>query len=279
MVDKMVYYIIKRDGRLERFDTGKIIRTCQRVGVPEDVAYNIAKEVKNEIYNRIPSEEVYKIVLNKLRRFERSNAYLYKLRDSVAFIDPTAFEKFTEKIFDFMGYKSTWNVIIKGKCVEHQVDVIAEKDNRKYLVECKRHTNPHRFCGLGVSLQVEARLEDVLDGYKSGMNKYNFYRAWIFTNTKFSEHAIRYSNAKNIILTGWNYPESHGLEYLIQKSHLVPITVLPMSGALKSRLQERNVITLEDFISVRRSFLEKIGLSENKIGSLKKVSQQILSKL
>ena len=272
-------YVIKRDGRLEKFDMMKIIHTCSRSGVPEDVARNIAKEVQNEIYNRIPSEEVYKIVLEKLKKFQRSNAYLYKLRDAVSYIEPTAFEKFTKRILDSMGYKSIWNMIIQGKCIDHQVDVVAEKESKKYLVECKRHTNPHRFCGLGVGLQVQARLEDILDGYKRGMNKYNFYRAWIFTNTKFSEHIIKYASAKNILLTGWRYPQGNGLENLIQKSHLLPITLLPISKSLKITLQINNIITLKDFISSKRRTLERLGISDNRINSLKKLSQDMLNKI
>ncbi len=272
-------YVLKRDGRLEKFNREKIIKTCLRAGVPIDVAKEIAENVKREIYNRIPTEELYKIVLSHLRRFERSHAYLYRLKESVAELEPTAFEKFTKLILESLGYNAIWNVIIDGKCVDHQVDVVAEKDSKKYLIECKRHVNPHRFCGLGVGLQVQARLEDILDGFKEGKNKYNFYKAWIFTNTKFSEHIIRYADAKGILLTGWRYPENNGLEEIVQENKLLPVTLLPVANNIKLKLQEKEIITLNDFLAARSRKLEKCGISENRISSLRRIASEMLEKV
>ncbi len=270
-------YVIKRNGELEKFDPNKIVRTCLRVGLDEKSAQEVAREVKSEIYNRIPAEELYKIVMGKLRKIERSHAYLYRLKEAVAEIEPFAFEKYTKTILESIGYDATWNVIIQGKCVDHQVDVVAKKDGNLYLVECKRHVNPHRFCGLGVGLQVQARLEDIRDGYKLSVNKYNFYRAWIFTNTKFSEHIIKYANAKKILLTGWNYPDGNGLQNLSQLEKTLPVTLLPISSNLKAHLQEKNIITLYEFMSASMRALSSLGIDGKRASSLKKVAGKIIS--
>ena len=270
-------YVIKRNGELEKFDPNKIVRTCLRVGLDEKSAQEVAREVKGEIYNRIPAEELYKIVMEKLRKIERSHAYLYRLKEAVAEIEPFAFEKYTKTILENIGYDATWNVIIQGKCVDHQVDVVAKKDGNLYLVECKRHVNPHRFCGLGVGLQVQARLEDIRDGYKLGMNKYDFDRAWIVTNTKFSEHIIKYANAKKILLTGWNYPDGNGLQTLSQMEKTLPVTLLPISSNLKVRLQEKNIITLYEFMSASSRVLSSLGIDERRASSLKKMAGRIIS--
>ncbi len=269
-------YVIKRNGTLEKFDPQKIIRTCLRAGVDEKTAVEIEREVEDEIYNRISSEELYKIVMQKLRRIERSHAYLYRLKEAVAEIQPFAFEKYTKIILESIGYDATWNVIIQGKCVDHQVDVVAKKSGKMFLVECKRHVNPHRFCGLGVGLQVQARLEDIMDGYKSRVNNYKFDQAWIFTNTKFSEHIIKYANAKRIILTGWNYPSGKGLQYLCQKKQTLPVTLLPISSKIKAKLQEKDIITLMDFISSGKRKLMSAGLDAGRIDSLRRTAAKIM---
>lgn len=237
--------VTKFDGRREEFDREKIVRTCLRVGVSREGALKIAESIEKSAFDGISTSEIYSSVKKELSRFEKTTAMVYGLREAVSSMDPKIFEIYVKKLLEASGYKCEYDRIIPGLCVEHQVDVIATKGT-EHLVECKRHHNPHRFCGLGVCLQVQARLEDIMDGYRSGANKENFSRAWIITNTKFSDHAKKYANAKKIKLTGWKYPDKESFEILADSARAYPVTMLKAKKETIDRLISSGIITIHD---------------------------------
>ena len=237
--------VIKADGRKEEFSEEKIIQTCIRAGVSADVAKSIAKKVKTTFPTGTTTHKIYSFVLDELDRIGETG--LFTLRESVASLDPTSFEIFVKKVLEAHGYKCVWNKLIQGRYVEHQVDVMAFKE-KNFIVECKRHFNPHRFTGLGICLQVDARLADIRLGGNAGKNKYNIDAAWIVTNTKFSEHAKQYAKGTGIRLSGWRYEEQFSLEKLIQSKKVLPITVLKMDPSELRTFLRKNIITLDDLM-------------------------------
>lgn len=237
--------VTKFDGRKEEFDREKIVRTCLRVGISREKAEEIVNKVSSYIYEGISTREIYDYVKKELASFEKKSALIYGLRESVASLDPIAFEIFVKKLLEAHGYKCEHNKIIQGLCVEHQIDVIAKKEI-EYLVECKRHNNPHRFCGLGVCLQVQARMEDVEDGFRKALNEEHFGRAWLITNTKFSEHAKKYAKAKNIKLTGWKYPEGESFENMIDSKSIYPVTALKAKRDSIQRMLDHSIVIIQD---------------------------------
>jgi transcriptional regulator NrdR family protein len=240
-------YVTKTDGRKEPFRRNKIIRTCLRAGVDAKTANDIADKIERSIADGFPTRKIYDMILTELDRRPGRPSFVYRLREAVAEIDLLGFELFVKKVLEAHGYQCEWEKIIHGKSVEHQVDIIARK-NRLFLVECKRHDNPHRLCGLGIVLQVQARFEDIHDGFLSGLHDYDFNRAWLINNTKFSEHAKRYANAKNIRLSGWSYRGNDSLEKLIESKKMYPVTILKIKKSVKTMLLNNNVVTVYDVL-------------------------------
>jgi len=253
--------VIKADGSKEQFDKKKIIRTCSRSGASKKNCILIANKIEKSLYEGITTKEIYQKTLKELDSLEPKSSINYKLREAVSKIPSKKFEIYSKKILEAYNYKCEWNVIIKGASIEHQVDLIAKKD-KTFLIECKHHKNPHRMSGLGEILQIYARLLDIQDGYKQKKNKYNFSQAWLITNTKISWHARKYSKAKNIILTGWNYPDTNNLAKLIVSKKVYPITVLKMNEEERRKLMHKNIITIQDILekpeSVNKSVLNQI---------------------
>jgi len=265
--------VIKYDGRIEKFQRKKIIRTCLRVGVQKDVANSIADKIEKILYDGITTKEIYRNILKELNKYEKKTASIYGLRESIALMNPVVFEIFVKKLLESYGYSCRHDKIVQGLCIDHQIDIIAER-NETYLVECKRHQNAHRFCGLNVCLQVEARFEDVSDGFNHNKNKYNFDRAWIITNTKFSEHAKKYSRKKNIKLTGWKYPDNESLEKLIEEKKMFPVTILRTRKNIIQKISDAGIITIHDMTKER---LKKAGIEENHIIGLLKQKTSLLN--
>lgn len=246
--------VTKADGSTEEFDPEKIIATCMRAGTTREIAKKIARKVQESISEGTTTGEIYHLTIKELKKIGEKHAMLFRLREAIAAMDSESFELYTVRILEASGYKCRWNRIIQGKCIEHQVDIIA-RGSGTYLVECKKHTNPHRFCGLGVVLQVQARLEDLEDGYKGGMNKINFSQAWIFNNTRFSDHARIYGNAKNIRLTGWKTHDKFSLETMIERKKIYPVTILNSKAC---SLLGKRIITLQDFAKADKALLRKL---------------------
>lgn len=60
--------VTKRDGSTEEFIPEKIVVSVVKVGVPTDVARQIAKEVQNKLKEKASTAEIRKIVLEELRK-------------------------------------------------------------------------------------------------------------------------------------------------------------------------------------------------------------------
>lgn len=236
--------IKKQDGRIEEFDPQRVLKICKRIGVEEKLAKEVLKKVERTIKDYDDTNKIAKIIQESL---PLKQSILYGLRDGVAALQPEKFELYVKEVLNAHGYLCIWNMIIPGKYVEHQVDIVATKGDEMFLVECKHHANSHRDCGLGEVLQVQARLEDIRDGYKEKINRNDFKKAWLITNTKFSEHAKRYAAGKEIILSGWRYKIGNSLNELIQKKKVFPVTVLGLTPQLISFCMQENILTIQQF--------------------------------
>jgi hypothetical protein len=263
-------YVIKADGRREEFEAGKIIRTCIRAGAKEKEAEAIAGIIKRSIKEGDSTHKIYRMIIAELDKKEDKTSLVYRLREATAILDSISFELYVKAILNANGYNCKWDNIIKGRFVEHQVDIVAEKEGRLYLVECKHHKNHHRFCGLGNVLEVQARLEDIADGFRNRDNRYEFDAAWVITNTKFSDHAKKYAKGKCIRLTGWrskNFP----LEKMAEENKVFPITILK-DLPLHKRLLLQGIVTLQDLTEK-----EIKGISRDKIDKLKLQAGKLLA--
>jgi len=212
-------FVVKYNGKKEPYNQQKVLSSILRVGIKPERAAKILSAVENRIYNQISTQELYRLVREEIRRqgFLR-HSRLYCLREALAKMDPTDFEKFIQRILEKEQYDCQWNVLVKGFCIEHQIDVVAKsKKGEVIFVEVKHHRRFHRDCGLGVVAELWARLEDL-------QKNNQFDSAWLITNTKFSQHAQKYARCKHLRLTGWRYnllgfaslANSEGLEKQIE---------------------------------------------------------------
>lgn len=263
----MLEYVVKADGSQEKFDKEKLMQTAIRAGASKEMAITIAVNAEKNFPSNAGTHEIYQFVMNELDKKSEKVASLFGLREAIADLDATVFEKYTAKILEANGYECKWNTIVDGRNIDHQIDVIAynKKTDEYFYVECKRHYNPHRFCGLEVPLEVQARLEDLREGFIDHKNKYNFAAAWIFTNSKFSEHARKYATRKGVMITGWS-TENNSIQELIEKQKVYPVTILKIDLGLKASLLNSGIITLQDVINSKKSPKEAVDKAKEILG-------------
>ncbi|MBI4440962.1 restriction endonuclease [Candidatus Woesearchaeota archaeon] len=235
--------ITRADGVVEEFKPAHVLAVCKRLGVPDAIAQAAVRHVLRQLHDHDSTRRIAELVQAAL---PLRYSLLYGLRNAVAAFDSLTFELYCARVLTAHGYTCTHDVIVRGESVEHQVDVIAARGDGLFLVECKHHVNPHRDCGLGEVLQVQARLEDIAAGYRRKMNPYGFTQAWLITNTKFSQHAQQYAAAKNILLSGWRYKGSLSLTKLIEQRQVFPITLLRLPRPVLVYCMRHDILTIPD---------------------------------
>lgn len=248
----MSVYVTKADGSRQLFDSGKIVKTCLRMGANREIADEISKKIESEIYDGVSTEEIFDRIFGLLQEHRPVIKHLLDLRKGLSLMSSKPeFELLVRVLLSENGYEVTPNRILRGKCVEHEVDGIARKDGVTYFVEVKHHSSYHTPTGLDESRIARAVLEDVIEGFESGLNNWEIERAMIVTNTKFSEHAKQYGKCRNILQIGWSSPPYHGLQDMIEEKRLYPITCLKsLRKQTKERLASAGIVSLKQLIEL-----------------------------
>lgn len=221
--------VTKGSGEEVLFDEMKLINSLARSGASSKVIEAILIEVKALLYPGIKTKEIYKKAFAILRKSSGPYAARYKLKKAVIELGPTGypFERFIAEILKSQGYKTQVGVIVSGNCVDHEVDVVAENEKERLMIECKFHTDEGRSCDVKVPLYIQSRFKDIESKwlYQGGENN-KIYTGCIYTNTRFTKDAIQYGKCIGLKLVSWNYPQNRGLKDLIDLAELHPITCL-----------------------------------------------------
>ncbi|MBI5044368.1 MAG: restriction endonuclease [Candidatus Levybacteria bacterium] len=253
-------HVIKADGTKEQYSEEKVKNSIKRAGLSEALSQKVLKAVHEKLYDEIPTYDIYGIIAQALSDSEEPHSKSkYSLKQAIMMLGPTGFpfEDFIGKILSELGYTTKTREVLDGRCVTHEVDVSAEKNGKKYLVEAKFHNNPGSRSEIQVALYVKSRFEDLKDRYK-------FEEAWIVTNTKATIDAKTYAGCSGMKIISWDYPEQGSLRDMIESSNLHPVTLLStLNTAQKARLLANHIVLCKDLD--KASLIETLGLSPEEI--------------
>lgn len=247
---KIMLQVKKFDGSLQPFDKSKIIRTCLRMHASLEQAEEVANKIEEKAYDGIPTQKILELIFTYLKKYRPEIKYRIDLREAISRLRPKPdFELFVAMLLREYGYSVQTNQIVAGKCVDHEIDVIANKNNKVIFVEIKHHFQPHTYTGVDVMLEAQARFEDLKEGFVLGKHSYNFSKVLVICNTKFSDHALRYANCKGINYIGWKAPFEAGLEKLIEEKKLYPITLLKnLDFDSEQKLGDAGIVTIKQLL-------------------------------
>ncbi|MFA6341059.1 MAG: restriction endonuclease [Candidatus Paceibacterota bacterium] len=265
------FYVIKANGERELFNVKKLETSLKKIGTRDDLIREVLLEVEKYAFDGITTGEIYKKAYSILRKKYRPVAIRYSLKKAVAMLGPTGFpfEKFVAEIFKAEGYATETDQVVKGKCVDHEIDVVAWKDKELIMVEAKFHTDFNLKSDLKIVLYVKARYDDIFGNtYSYGGGQRQLTEGWVVTNTKFSTTAIQYAKCqKNFKLVGWNYPYKNDLHEMIEKYDLIPLTALTtLNSTEKGMFLSKGIVLSKDLLNV--SLLKEFNFDEKKIRSI-----------
>lgn len=251
--------VLKASGEYEPYSEEKIGLSLKRSGVEKKLVKLIIDQIRDKIYDGIPTSKIYSLVVKRLQQEKSHIASKYNLKQAIMQLGPSGFpfEKFVAGILAHKGYKVKVGQIVQGKCVSHEIDVIAQKENEHFMIECKYHNRPGTKSDVKVALYVHSRFLDVQNAWvEIAGHKRKFHQGWLATNTKITSDARDYAKCVDLGVISWDYPENFGLRLLIEETGLHPITCLNVfSQDEKKELIEKDFVFCRDLIDRKIDFL------------------------
>lgn len=247
----------KYSGELVPFDESKLRFSLKRTGANENVIQKIISRVQEDLTEGKSTKQIYSEAFRILKQLSRASAARYHLKQSIMQLGPSGFpfEKYVAEIFKYQDYKVKTNLTFNGKCVSHEVDVLAEKNNTIFITECKFHNRQGVKSDVKVALYFKSRVVDIIKGNRNSPDfKGRDIKGALATNTRFTSDAIKYCKCEDITLISWDYPEHGSLKDRIEISGLYPVTCIT---SLKRREKQ---ILLDDGVVLGKTLKENPGL-------------------
>ncbi len=270
--------ITKASGKIVPFDEAKLMRSLKRSGASDEAANSVIEEIENRLYEGISTKKIYQQAFRLLKKFSGASAARYKLKKAIIELGPSGypFEQFVAEILKSQGYGVKVGQVVEGFCVNHEVDVIAEKDDKRFMIECKFHNKQAYFSDVKVSLYIDSRFRDVVKKWKIQDGAENkFHQGWIVTNTRFSEDGMKYGTCAGLHLVGWDHPSKGSLKDWIDESGLHPVTCMTTLNKREKQLLLEQKIVLSKDIPRNQDILKKIGLTPERINKAVTEAQQL----
>ena len=270
--------IKKASGEIESFQAGKLKASLLKAGATTELAELIVNQVEETFKDVVETKRIYRMAFGLLKKHSNQLAGRYHLKRAIMDLGPSGypFEKYVAALLNAQGYQTQVGIMIRGKCITHEVDVVAEKTDQHFMVECKFHNHPGTKSDVKVPLYIRSRFEDVrhswvqLPGHKA-----KFHQGWVVTNTRFTQDAIDYGKCSGLKLIGWDYPANGSLNERINLAGLHPLTCITgLSKVEKKTLLKAGVVLCRELCE-QPELLYPLDMSPRKIKAVLKEAHGI----
>jgi hypothetical protein len=275
------FFVVKASGEKELFSLKKYQVSLRRSGCSDEAILEILKKIKPVLKDGITTKRIYSETAKLLKCRNHGSASRYNLKRGILDFGPSGypFEKFVASLFKRQGYKVSIDKIVNGKCVAHEVDVIATKGNTRAMIECKFHNKQKYSSNVKTSLYIKARFDDINLGLKlRGKEKERFNECWIVTNTRFTSRAIKYAECVGIKVLSWRYPRKGGFAEIVDRLGMIPISCLTILNKKDVNMLLKNEIVVCEDVFNNLDVLKRLKFSERKINGVIDECKNIMPK-
>jgi hypothetical protein len=272
---KIGIMVIKRDGTKEKFNPSKVKHALRRSGLSNKEAETALKLLYSKLKDGMSTRQIYSKLYSIIRSLRPEKKYRFNLKQAFIKLGPAGyfFEEYTAKLFQFLGYETELRAIPIGRCVTHEVDVIAEKGREKMMVECKFRNEPGTRCRIQTALYIYARFLDLEEGARL-ISKIPFTKPCLATNAKFSSDVLDYAECVGMRLLGWAYPRNESLEILADRTKCYPISVINMKQHTLRTLLKNKFIVVQDIPDNPNELAKATGISLSSARRIAKEAQE-----
>ena len=256
--------IVKSSGDKVDFSISKLRNSLYKSGADQHTVNTILNVIRDELYQGISTRQIYNRAFAMLKKSKSHYASKYKLKKAIFELGPTGFpfEHFIGALMKYSGYTVEIGKIIQGKCVSHEVDVVASKNGHLSIVECKFHSEKTITCNVKIPLYIHSRYQDIVSEYKNTSKCPN--ECWVVTNTRFTTDALTYGKCAGLYMLSWDHPRDNALKDRIDRLGLYPITVSTLfTKNEKQLLLSRGIVLCRQLLN-DVFYIDQLDISETR---------------
>jgi len=276
-MNEPVTIIKKNNGEIEEFSFDKLKGSLKRSGATNNEIDIVIERLKYDLFDGITTKEIYRLAFQLLKKLDLAYASKYSLKKAIFDLGPSGypFEKLVSALLKQKGFKAQVGVILNGECVTHEIDVLAEKDNVSYAIECKFHSSSKTVSNVKVPLYINSRFLDIQKVWNNSNKSTVLEQGWLINNTRFTKDAINYAKCVGLHLMSWDYPKGNGISDNIDKFGLYPITALAvLKNYEKKQLIEKDIILVTELLNASH-VMKEINISDKRIAMIESLIRKI----
>lgn len=274
--------IVKASGEISTFDREKLKKSLNRSGASQEQIETILRKIDAHLYTGISTKKIYQLAFKTLNKLSRPLSARYKLKSAIMELGPSGypFEKYVAAILKHQGFLVQTSIIVQGRCVTHEVDVLAEKEDSYFVIECKYHNHHGTVSDVKIPLYINSRFKDIAETWPENTEQnIKLKQGWVVTNTRFTADAIQYGKCAGLKLIGWDYPHKDGLNQMIERLGLYPLTCLTtLTKREKQNLLDKRIVLCRE-ICDKPDLLIQAGVAEDKLPLVLEESQELCKHL
>lgn len=260
----------KATGEKVPYEREKLITALKFSGISEVELDRIIPFVESHLFDGISTKKLHALAYSQLRKKKAyGEAGRYRLKKGIFDLGPSGypFEKFIGRVFESFGYEVQTGVLVQGKCIHHEVDVVAKKPGEEIIVEAKFRSDYNGKTTVQVPLYIHSRFNDI-KALRKEHGDNTLIKGFVVTNARFTLDAIKYSECVGLGLMSWDYPEGKSLKHFIDRSGLHPLTSLhSISKSDKRKLLDKGIVLCSE-IEENKQILFDSGLTQNQVSKI-----------
>lgn len=245
--------ITKASGEQVAFNPDKLRLSLRRAGASREYTDVLVRTVTEQMHPGMTTKQIYKMAHKMLRKGGGGHtAARYSLKQALLELGPSGypFEVYIARLLEAEGLRVQIGLLEAGKCVNHEIDVFGVSDQRVVVGECKFRNRQGLLSDVKVPLYIHSRFRDLCAGFLSAPAwQGRVLESWVFTNTRFTEDALRYGHCSGMRLVGWDTPRDYGLREWVDRTGLHPLTCLTtLTRHEKADLLDQRIVLAQELL-------------------------------
>jgi len=246
-------YVKKLSGEIIPYDESSLKGSLQKSGANDEQIETVMEEINKILYDQIPTGLLYEKAFELLHNLKHSYAARYSLKKALRDLGPEGyyFEKWVTKLFQAQGFHAISGQTLQGEAVKHEIDVVASKDDRLVLCECKFRNDVDAKISVTTPMYFLSRFNDLknleFEYFGKVMKPTDGY---MVTNAYMTSDSIAFAEKYGIQLISWDYPEKLNIKQLVDDYKFYPVTCLTnLTEDERNIFLEKNCILIKDIFS------------------------------
>lgn len=272
--------VTKFNGELVDYNPKALKISLSKSGASKEEVEEVFELMSSDIYDGITTQDLYTLAFEILKKYRNSYAARYSLKKALRDLGPEGyyFEKYIKRLMESVGFNAINGQTVQGKAVTHEIDVIAQREDKLYFCECKFRNDIDAKISVTTPMYFMSRMIDVKD------KEYTYFgktlkptKGFLVTNAYLTTDSIAWASHYNIGMISWNYPEKMSLKYLIDNLAIYPVTCLTsLTIEQHKALMNVGCLLVKDILE-NKDYLNSLQLPEPLIQQLIKEVEELIA--